>query len=164
MMIQWECVWLPGRYEVRISRRKVSFLLCARTRILFGTRVLSTDCDALWLPHFYSFYHNVLLLLWIECRCDMFGQLILSFRYNRRQWDTTMEAKDRAEILLTLFHKDFTGFTSSACCLLHSTVFTYLLHGEGYSLKADSHSACQTTACFLYGTRRFITMLTKSRH
>jgi len=30
--------------------------------------------------------------------------------------------------------------------------------------KADSHSACQTVACFLYGTRRFITVLTKAHH
>jgi hypothetical protein len=30
--------------------------------------------------------------------------------------------------------------------------------------KADSHSACQTIACFIYGTRRFITMFTKARH
>jgi hypothetical protein len=30
--------------------------------------------------------------------------------------------------------------------------------------KADSHSACQTTVCFLYGTRRFITVFTKARH
>jgi hypothetical protein len=30
--------------------------------------------------------------------------------------------------------------------------------------KADSHWTCQTTACFLYGTRRFITVLTKARH
>jgi hypothetical protein len=30
--------------------------------------------------------------------------------------------------------------------------------------KADSHSACQTTTCFLYGTQRFVTVLTKSRH
>jgi hypothetical protein len=28
-------------------------------------------------------------------------------------------------------------------------------------LKVVSHSACQTTACFLYGTRRFITVFTK---
>jgi len=26
--------------------------------------------------------------------------------------------------------------------------------------KTDSHSACQTTACFLYGTQMFITVLT----
>jgi hypothetical protein len=30
--------------------------------------------------------------------------------------------------------------------------------------KADSHSACQTIVCFLYGTRRFITVLTKACH
>jgi len=28
--------------------------------------------------------------------------------------------------------------------------------------KADSHSACQTTTCFLYGTRRFINRAYKS--
>jgi hypothetical protein len=27
--------------------------------------------------------------------------------------------------------------------------------------RADSHSACQTVTCFLYGTGRFITVLTK---
>jgi hypothetical protein len=30
--------------------------------------------------------------------------------------------------------------------------------------KADCHSACQTISCFLYRTRRFITVLTKARH
>jgi hypothetical protein len=30
--------------------------------------------------------------------------------------------------------------------------------------KADSHSACQATACLLDGTQRFITVLTKVRH
>jgi len=30
--------------------------------------------------------------------------------------------------------------------------------------KPDSHSACQTIAYFLYGARRFITVLTKARH
>jgi hypothetical protein len=30
--------------------------------------------------------------------------------------------------------------------------------------KTDSHSACQTITCFLYGTRKFITVLTKDRH
>jgi hypothetical protein len=30
--------------------------------------------------------------------------------------------------------------------------------------KADSHSACHKIPCFLYGTRRFITMFTKARH
>jgi hypothetical protein len=30
--------------------------------------------------------------------------------------------------------------------------------------KVDSYSACQRIICFLYGTRRFITVLTKVRH
>jgi hypothetical protein len=30
--------------------------------------------------------------------------------------------------------------------------------------KVDSHSACQTIACFLYGTQRFITLFTKACH
>jgi hypothetical protein len=30
--------------------------------------------------------------------------------------------------------------------------------------KADFHSACQRISCFLYGTRRFITVFTKARH
>jgi hypothetical protein len=30
--------------------------------------------------------------------------------------------------------------------------------------KADSHLACQTIACFLYGTLRFITLFTKACH
>jgi hypothetical protein len=33
---------------------------------------------------------------------------------------------------------------------------------QGILWKAASHSACQTLACFLYGTRRFITVLTKA--
>jgi hypothetical protein len=31
-------------------------------------------------------------------------------------------------------------------------------------LKADSHSAFQKRACFLYETRRLITVFTKARH
>jgi hypothetical protein len=30
--------------------------------------------------------------------------------------------------------------------------------------KADSHLSCQKISCFLYGTRRFITVFTKARH
>jgi len=30
--------------------------------------------------------------------------------------------------------------------------------------KAESHSACQTISCFLYGTWRYIIMFTKARH
>jgi len=30
--------------------------------------------------------------------------------------------------------------------------------------KADSQSACQKISCFLYGTRRFINVFTRSRH
>jgi hypothetical protein len=48
-----------------------------------------------------------------------------------------------------------------------TTRFTYLLTYpivQDITWKADSHSACQTTACFIYGTRRFITVLTKARH
>jgi hypothetical protein len=30
--------------------------------------------------------------------------------------------------------------------------------------KTDSHSVCQTISCFLYGTRRFVTVLTKACH
>jgi len=43
-------------------------------------------------------------------------------------------------------------------------LLTYLLRGAGYTLNADSHSACQTISCFLYGTRRFITVFTRARH
>jgi len=31
-------------------------------------------------------------------------------------------------------------------------------------LKADCHSAYQKISCFLYGTRRFITVFTKARY
>jgi len=44
---------------------------------------------------------------------------------------------------------------------------TYLLtHSmvQDILCKADSHSACQTTTCFLYGTKKFITVLTKACH
>jgi hypothetical protein len=43
-------------------------------------------------------------------------------------------------------------------------------HGNYYSMvqdiiwKADCHSACQKLSCFLYGTRRFITVFTKAHH
>jgi hypothetical protein len=46
-------------------------------------------------------------------------------------------------------------------------LLTYLLTysmAQDILSKADSHSACQTIACFLYGTQRFITMLTKGHH
>jgi hypothetical protein len=50
-------------------------------------------------------------------------------------------------------------------------LLTYLLtHSLTHSMvqdiiwKADSHSACQKISCFLYGTRRFITVFTKCHH
>jgi hypothetical protein len=50
---------------------------------------------------------------------------------------------------------------------IHSFSFlTYLLtHSMVHDIrwKAYSHSACQT-ACFLYGLRRFVTVLTKAHH
>jgi hypothetical protein len=53
----------------------------------------------------------------------------------------------------------------------HKVLLTYLLiHSLTQSMvqaiiwKADSHSACQQISCFLYGTRRFITVFTKARH
>jgi hypothetical protein len=55
----------------------------------------------------------------------------------------------------------------SAKCNLIFVPITYLLT---YSMvqnmlwKSDSHSDCQRIACFLYETRRFITVFTKSRH
>jgi hypothetical protein len=47
---------------------------------------------------------------------------------------------------------------------LTTYLITYLLHGQDIIWKADCHSACQTVACFLYGTPRFITVFTKARH
>jgi hypothetical protein len=52
------------------------------------------------------------------------------------------------------------------CVCVCTHLLTYLLT---YSMvhdilcKADSDSACQTTT-FLYGTRRFVTVLTKANH
>jgi len=40
---------------------------------------------------------------------------------------------------------------------------TYVFNGAGYYLRS-CHSGFQTTARFLYGTRRFITMLTNIRY
>jgi hypothetical protein len=55
-----------------------------------------------------------------------------------------------------------------------NTLLTYLLtylsnllnvhHGAGYFWKAVSHSTCRKITCFLYVTRRFITVFTKARH
>jgi hypothetical protein len=45
--------------------------------------------------------------------------------------------------------------------LTHS--FTHSLYGAGFYLKS-CHSAFQKISCFLYGTRRFITVFTKPRH
>jgi hypothetical protein len=68
---------------------------------------------------------------------------------------------------------DYSGSTSHATALKltaedkNRTLLTTPLHYsmvQDILLKADSHSACQTIACFLYGTRIFITVLTKSRH
>jgi hypothetical protein len=41
-------------------------------------------------------------------------------------------------------------------------LLTYSLHGAGYYFKS-CHSACKKISCFLYGTQRFITVLTKAR-
>jgi hypothetical protein len=46
-------------------------------------------------------------------------------------------------------------------------LLTYLLTYsmvQNISWKSDCHSAYQKTSCFLYGTRRFITVFTKTRH
>jgi hypothetical protein len=54
-----------------------------------------------------------------------------------------------------------------SCRLLPTYLLTYLLiylHTDLLFWKADSHSACQTIACFLYVTRGFITVLTEARH
>jgi len=40
---------------------------------------------------------------------------------------------------------------------------SYLLTVQNILWKADSCSACQTVACFVYGTRRFFTVFTKAR-
>jgi len=54
---------------------------------------------------------------------------------------------------------------------MKNTKLTYLLtHSLIHSMvqdvlwKADSHSVCQTTAYFLYGTRRFNAVFTEPRH
>jgi hypothetical protein len=60
---------------------------------------------------------------------------------------------------LKLLHKIFDFFV-----YFYIYLFTYVLHGAGYSWKADSHSACQKIACFLYGTRRLITIFTYPHH
>jgi hypothetical protein len=59
------------------------------------------------------------------------------------------------------------------CCLvsreqrlnyLLTYLLTYSLYGTVYSLKSWQTLSCQTIACFLYEARRFITVLTKTRH
>jgi hypothetical protein len=52
---------------------------------------------------------------------------------------------------------------------LHQTnlLLTYLLTYsklQNIIWKTDSHSACESIYCFLYGTRMFITVFTKARH
>jgi hypothetical protein len=44
----------------------------------------------------------------------------------------------------------------------HTYLLTYLMV-QDILWKADSHSVCQTIVCFLYGTRRFISVLKKAR-
>jgi hypothetical protein len=51
-------------------------------------------------------------------------------------------------------------FTKCVCA--YPLILTYS-KVQDIILKADCHSACQKISCFLYGTRRFITMLTKAR-
>jgi hypothetical protein len=49
----------------------------------------------------------------------------------------------------------------------NSTQCIYLLtHSivQDILCKVDSHSVCQTTACILYGTQKFITVFTKPGH
>jgi hypothetical protein len=48
-------------------------------------------------------------------------------------------------------------------CLDSSSLLTYSVV-QDIILKADCHSVCQKISCFLYGTRRFITVFTKARH
>jgi len=59
-------------------------------------------------------------------------------------------------------------YTTRNCTELLTYLLTYLLthslHGSGYYLKADCHPASQKISCFIYGTRRFITVFTKAHH
>jgi hypothetical protein len=62
-------------------------------------------------------------------------------------------------------------FSMRATCLAHFLILdlltyllTYSLHGTGYYLKSWLSLSLSKLSCFLYGTRRFITVLTKARH
>jgi hypothetical protein len=69
---------------------------------------------------------------------------------------------------------NYTREKSYSCPSIHLLYFTLLTYLLTYSLthsmvkdilwKADSHSTCQTRACFLYGTQTFIAVLRKARH
>jgi len=70
-----------------------------------------------------------------------------------------------------VFIKVFLKYQDEMCLYVSKTLrrcfHTYLLLTSWCKIffeKADSHSAYQTIVCFLYGTRRFITALTKDRH
>jgi hypothetical protein len=43
-------------------------------------------------------------------------------------------------------------------------LLTYLLHGADYYLRADCHVTYQEISCFLFGTRKLVTVFTKARH
>jgi hypothetical protein len=52
----------------------------------------------------------------------------------------------------------------SVCALnVYIALLTYFMVRD-IIWKADSHSACQKIACFLYGSRRFIIVFTKAHH
>jgi hypothetical protein len=56
------------------------------------------------------------------------------------------------------------GNEPSSSTFLLLTYFLIYSVVEDVFWKADSHSACQTIGCFIYGIRRFITVFTKARH
>jgi len=67
--------------------------------------------------------------------------------------------------LITLLHLVMRlRYASTAPCVFVTYLLSHSLNVQDILWRTDSHSAYETTACFLYWIRRFITVLTKARH
>jgi len=68
--------------------------------------------------------------------------------------------------LLWSFLAESCDWTYGRLTYLLTYLLSYVLTPRGHDIiwKADSHLACQTVSCFLYGNRRFIAVLTKAHY
>jgi hypothetical protein len=93
------------------------------------------------------------------CSCEAIKMFCLKINTDNKKCMSMFRHQDAGKNYnMETLHKPSKVWRSSKTCL-----FTYFVV-QDVLCKPDSYSACQITACFLYGVLRFITMFTKARH